>query len=457
MWQAAVAQLCEQGGIPGAVVAVGGGGEVADRAVYGVCDLGSGTPVTSKTAFGVASVSKSFTAAAIMQLAASGALSLDQPVKDHIPEIVDLPVLHGADVRVRDLLSHVAGLPPLATRFSVLSGGGDAQAPRRPDWVADAPARISSRAHLFEYWRSLREVEPLGVPGDVFSYSNEGYVLLGILVERLSGMRLADYVQTRIFAPLGMTRSAYNRSSYVAADAWAVYHTAQTGDPSASGCVRAPARYYEPLWHSAGGVHATADDLVRYLRLYESSGSEHGERVLSSDDAQQMLTPNTESTLPGVEYGAGFWVGYVDGERFVYHGGSGKGISAYVCLFPDSGRSCAVVANVSGARVEQMAATAMRGHFGVDISEVHKAWRARLPGGAVRPDYRGVFRSDEGVSLSINGDEVIVSGDPAQVTSADPSGLVIRSRRGDDFIGYPTAFKPGAAVTFGGRVLRNVG
>lgn len=453
MWKNDISSLCARQGVPAAVVALGEHGSTVDHTAYGVCDIGSGVAVTEDTAFGVASVSKSVTALAVMQLVADGRMSLDDGVSKYIPEIGDLEIIRGGEVRVRDLLTHTAGLPPLATRFAVLSAGGDSLAPQCPEWVQCGSDRISSLEHLFDYWRSLRGVRPLSSPGSIFSYSNEGYVLAGLIVERLSGQRFSDYVQAHIFEPLGMSRSTYGISSYVGAGSWAVYHTSRREEPMSM--KRAPARYYEPLWYPAGGLHTTANDLIRYLRIFDNSRPTGDEGVLPLRFAQEMLVP-VSSTLPGIGYGGGLWLGRVGGERYAYHSGSGKGISAYVGFFPASGRACAVVSNVSGAPVEQMATIAMRGRHGVDLTEVNDEWRYEsIASMQPRASIRGTYRNDEGALVTI-ADTVVIAGEPVELVSTLASGIVVRGRQGVELIGYCDAIKPELAITYKGRVLSRV-
>ena len=169
---------------PGCALAVVRDGGIAYSKGYGMASLEHGVPITPQTVFDIGSTAKQVTAAAVLLLAQDGKLSLDDDVRKHIPEIPD----YGTPVTLRHLLHHTSGIRDY---IALLQLGGVNFEDVATD--ADGLAAIARQKNLdFS-------------PGDEHSYSNSGYFLLSLIVERASGKTLRDFAQERIFTPLGMT------------------------------------------------------------------------------------------------------------------------------------------------------------------------------------------------------------------------------------------------------------
>jgi CubicO group peptidase (beta-lactamase class C family) len=172
------------GAAPGAAVIVIRDGKILKKAGYGMADLERRVPIESDTAFRLASVSKQFTAMAIMLLEEEGRLGYDDPVTRFLPELSRF----GDDLSIRHLLTHTGGLPDYYDVMVQVSGVA------RP---------LTKHAlDVFSEWG-----EPLFAPGERYEYSNPGYELLALIAERASGRKFPAFVAERIFAPLGMTHS----------------------------------------------------------------------------------------------------------------------------------------------------------------------------------------------------------------------------------------------------------
>src|SRR5687767_15976349 len=169
---------------PGCAVGVGVKGRPALEKAYGMADLEHGVANKADTIFEVGSVSKQFTAAAVLLLARDGKLSLDDKVRKYIPEMPDV----AADVTIRQMLNHTAGLR---------DWGGLAAIEGWP-----RTSRVHTHAHVLDFVSRQRMLN--FEPGTRWSYSNTGYNLAAILVGRVSGMSFADFTKARIFQPLGM-------------------------------------------------------------------------------------------------------------------------------------------------------------------------------------------------------------------------------------------------------------
>ncbi len=180
-----VEQVMKENHIAGAAVAVSCGGDVVYAKGFGVRDITKKDPVTPESIFGVASVSKSFTAMAISQLVDRGLVCLDDPVTKYIPELR----FHGADmstVKVRNILSHSTGLPPMTRREDII---------RFQDHVE---------------FLNGETYELLGKPEEYFSYANDTFLLNGLIIERLTGQLYRRYMTHHVLDPIGMNRTTYN-------------------------------------------------------------------------------------------------------------------------------------------------------------------------------------------------------------------------------------------------------
>ncbi|MDH5461269.1 MAG: beta-lactamase family protein [Candidatus Bathyarchaeota archaeon] len=180
--------------IPGLSIAIVQGDETIFARGFGLRNLSSGLPASPRTLYGIGSVTKSFTAMAIMQLAEEGKINLDDPVEKHIP--IKLRPL-GKTVSIHHLLTHSSGLPALAYAEAFIRSvlGLDHH------WLP-----VSSPEDIMVF---LRDAEKWAVsrPGENFFYLNEGYVLLGYLIAKLSGVGYEEYIRKRILEPLRMSRT----------------------------------------------------------------------------------------------------------------------------------------------------------------------------------------------------------------------------------------------------------
>lgn len=390
----ALPRLVEQYDVPGATAAVVvPGGEVVTAAA-GTADVATGRPLTPDTPVRVASISKSFTAVAVLQLVDQGRLGLDTPVEDVLPP--DVPVAGHAgwrSVTVRDLLTHTAGFEERLV--GTTSPPGEAA----PD--------------LHAYLRDAR-VGRLHAPGTVVAYSNYGFALLGLVVQTVTGTPFAAQVDATVLGALGMTRSGFAEPG----DDVAVSHL-RDGDgwaaAPATGMAEAP----------AGAATSTATDMGRYLRWLLAD--DHAP-VLDEASAAGMLARQhgIHPALPGGGWGT--WERLVPGvaDRLVGHEGDLAGAhSAYVV---DRDRGAGLFVAVDGdpadvlhdlrrALVEEFAVLVAGGAGGADGSDGPGAPAATGAGdggaGAVEGTYVTSRRSDSDASaLKVALDNMAVSALP---------------------------------------------
>ncbi|MFJ2738785.1 serine hydrolase domain-containing protein [Streptomyces sp. NPDC087440] len=298
--------------LPGAVVAVTQGEKVVRVAGYG--HSAEDRALTSRTPVPVASLSKSMTALAVMQLAEAGKVDLDRPVRQYLPDFT-LADPRAERITVRQLLNQTSGMADST----------------HPDLVGPQPRTLT------EAVAALRGVELASDPGTRMNYHNTNYAVAAHLVEVVGGKPFAAYLADRVFRPLGMNTST------------TVDSTADMPE-RARGYVRAYGRLIErdqPHWFTAGGfgVVTTADDLARWLIAQNNGGvAANGHRVVSAQGITTMHTP--PRTPAGTSYAMGWTqLSEGDGPREIRHTGQLLTQNAAQTLLPDSRTGIAVVTN----------------------------------------------------------------------------------------------------------------
>jgi len=299
--------------IPGLALAVVRNGAVVKMRGYGLANLDHDVPVTLETVFELASVTKQFTAAAIMTLVEEGKVQLDDPILWHLPQG---PATWKA-IRVRHLLTHTSGLPGLEENFKALWPGG--------------PRLNYSTAQLF----NAATKDPLSFPaGERFQYSDVGYFLLGMIIEHVSGRRYAEFLDERFFRSLGMTSTSV-------IDQWKILKHRAAGYTTRNGQLVNIRRVAQAELASHFGVMSTVKDLVKWDAALAAG------RVVSVASLGQMWTPvrlNDGSTFP---YGFGWSVDERRGHRSISHTGiTGTELSR----FPDDRLTVIILTNL-GAHV----------------------------------------------------------------------------------------------------------
>ena len=301
--------------LPSVAAAVVRDGEIVWETAVGAADTASGTETTPDTQYRIGSITKTFTAAAIMQLRDAGALDLEDTLDRHIDGAAHRPTL-------RRLLSHTSGI----------------QRETQDDaWLS---LRFASAQELVE---TLGDAEQVLPPGARFHYSNLAFALLGVVVERASGMPYADYVRTRLLEPLGLGRIGFEPEQ-PAATGYLVQEYVEGAvvevDVDTGG------------WISAGQMWGTVRDLCRWAAFL----ARPDESVLARSSVEEMRTVQTIDDH--VRWTAGYGLGLGlrrDGERILAgHGGAMPGFITGVLISPEDKVGAAVLTNSSEAAVESL-------------------------------------------------------------------------------------------------------
>ncbi|TXH72716.1 MAG: class A beta-lactamase-related serine hydrolase [Lysobacteraceae bacterium] len=309
------------GETPGCAVGILGEGVEVMRA-YGQADLERGVANTVDSVFNVGSVAKQVTAAAVLTLAADGKLALDDHARKYLPE---LPMT-AQPITIDDLLSHTSGLRDF----------------RATDWMLGRDALPQNNRDVLAYAARQRDLNH--APGASFLYTNTGYVLLALIVERVSGRGFADFTRERLFAPAGMTRTQWEDDVRDVVAGRSIGYTQVEWPQDGT-----PARFQQ--WPTArhttghGGLLTTVGDMQRWNAALSNA-------TFGSDLAEQMNRPARLRSGVVLEYARGVFVGRHRGFREIQHSGYTGTYTAWVGRYPEAGLSVSVLCNGDGDEVD---------------------------------------------------------------------------------------------------------
>jgi len=278
--------------------------------------------MNSAMLFGLASVTKTYIAALILQLAGEGALSVEDSIRHWIPELGQID----GNITIRQLLNHTSGLYRYQQKPEYLAA------------ISAQPQKVWTAEEILEEFQG----EPECQPGSCFGESAMDYVLLGMIVEKTTGSSVSNQLISRFFNPLKLEHTfLYPEQKYpteMMAHMW--WDVTGSGEPVdvVAGTGDLPlAALFSSVWTS-GAMHATAEDLARFSReLFEG-------RVLKEYSLEEMLSPGPE-LYAGARYGYSVIVDQVNGQTVYWHPG-GAGYSSIYFYFPENGLSIAVLGNL---------------------------------------------------------------------------------------------------------------
>lgn len=395
---------------PGCALGVYEAGKPVYEKGYGMASLEHGVPLSPRSVLSIGSIAKQFTALAITLLVRRGELSLDDPVRDHIPELPE----YAAPVTLRHLVHHTSGIRDNVALLRAARGQVE----------ADGEDVMLS---------GLRWQKELNFPpGEHWMYSSGGYALLAMVVERVTGESFREFTDREIFAPLGMGDSGFRWPATIHGLASAYAPHGEEGY-----------RLSIPTHSFAGpaGLYTTIEDLAKWDRNFYDT------EVGGSDGIGLMHVPGRLNSGEERAYAAGLELGSYRGLETVSHSGGDPGYATMMIRFPDQRLSVALLCNVTSAdpwfRVYEVADLYLEDHFlepspiPAAIDDVHIA-EADLEG------LTGVYRSADGIVVNRfdheDGVLVVTTG-----TARFPLGTIGERRFGDDFTPYVLTFsEPGA-------------
>jgi D-alanyl-D-alanine carboxypeptidase len=301
------------GPVAGLTIGVKRGDELLLVKGYGFADIENSVPMTAETVYRIGSLTKQFTAVAIMQLVESGQLSLDDPITRYLP---DYPT-QGHEVNIRHLLTHTSGIKSYTSLGDVF-------------WLKAGRLDLSHTEML-----NLFQDEPFDfAPGEEFRYNNSGYYLLGMIIERVSGESYDDYLDAHIFGPLGLSRSTYCHEARIIRGRAEGYEQGGSGllnDASIS--MNTPG--------AAGALCSTVPDLLSWSAALRSG------RVVSETSYQAMTTSGQLNDGSATGYGFALGLASMGEHHMVAHTGGINGFSTVMAHYPGSDLDIVVLSNTS--------------------------------------------------------------------------------------------------------------
>jgi D-alanyl-D-alanine carboxypeptidase len=315
--------IMERQHIPGMAVVVIKDGQVQELKGYGVTDVTTKQPVSPDTKFPIGSITKPFTAMAIMMLVEEGKVNLDKPISQYL---ADLPP-QWRPLTLRQLLSHTAGLAEDYS-WQKIKQPQDFIKKGKPD--LDFP------------------------PGEASSYSNTGFFLAGLVIEKVSNQPYGDFLRDRIFAPLGMKQTQAKLESVPNLASGYIWndHLNKVGiteDPITQAA------------YSAGSIMSTASDMAKWVQALDQG------KLLSSSSYQQLWTDSTLKNGRKTGYGLGWYVGSFNGHPYTLHAGAVAGYASGLYRYPKDRLNVIVLTN-NVAASGQMIASSIAGAYEPTIS-----------------------------------------------------------------------------------------
>jgi CubicO group peptidase (beta-lactamase class C family) len=312
-----VEEAMRDGPISGVSVGVARGARVVYARGYGYADLENQLPATPETVYRVGSITKQFTAAAIMQQVEQGTIRLDAPASEYLPEH---PVL--SRVTVEQLLNHTSGV----RNYTTLAGWWQSLA------LETDPVRLTESflGLPFDF-----------APGRRFAYSNSGYVLLGRILEEVTGRPYGGYLNEFVFVPNRLSATAYCDDRMLVPNRAAGYQAVDDG------FVHAPYVSMSQAY-SAGGVCSSVTDLLTWYRALTRNA------VVSGDSYRRMSTPGTLIDGSQIEYGYGLAVSYLEGHHRVNHLGGMLGFTGQISHYGAEDLTVVVLTNTEGANASEI-------------------------------------------------------------------------------------------------------
>jgi CubicO group peptidase (beta-lactamase class C family) len=330
--------------IPGFVMAVVADGKIVYTVTRGVRAVGGTEPLTERSLFHMASVTKPFVGTAVMQLVEKGKVDLDQPVQLYLPYFRPKDP-RAASITVRQILSHTSGMP-------------DVDGYEWEKAVADDGA-------LERYVRSLTDRELIAAPGERYQYSNMAYEVLGDLIAKVSGETFEGYVKAHILAPLGMKDSTLFRPE---ADPKLTTSPHVLGDRMT--VIVSPVYPYNRMHAPSSTLHSNLVDMSRWAMANLRRGELGGKRILKASTYDVMWKPTGDEKRP---VAISWFQGERGGHRTIAHGGGDTGYRSHLLLLPDDGMAVVIMINSDAVPGSELAELAQNAVLGLPIARIKKS------------------------------------------------------------------------------------
>lgn len=391
--------------VPGCIVAIAEHGNIVYEKSFGFKNKEKALPIDRNTVFGLASLTKSFTCAAVMRLVEEEKINLHAPITDYLPNFKIENKEDLEKITVHHFMNHSSGIPPLPSLDYAM------HRKRNNDCLVDYleshvdEITIDTYESLMNYM-SDANVQLFAQPGKLFSYSNDAYGLLGAVIERASGIPYEQYVVENIIHPCGMKRTYFTREEYGNDEnittCYELYELVE------GNVVYEVQDWWDaPAMRATGFLKSTASDMITYSQLFINKGMVDGKRILTEKSVQQMVYPHVKMD-PERFYGYGLTINpNYFGDTLIEHGGSLQSISSKFGMIIEKGVSVIVLANLSGFPASRTMELALNAYFNRDIDAQPFVYEAYSVDDETLASYQGIYRSREleDVTIEVNNDE----------------------------------------------------
>jgi len=302
--------------IPGVSLAIVKKGQIVLAKGYGLANVEHQVPVKPETIFQSGSMGKQFTATAVMMLVEEGKVSLDEKISKYLGEVPEA----WQSITVRHLLTHTSGLTDYPEDFDF-----------RRDYTED------------ELLKRAQAITPAFKPGEKWQYSNLAYVTLGILIHKVSGQFYGDFLQARVFKPLGMSNTRIISEADIVPNRAAGYRYVKD-------------ELKNQNWVSPT-LNTTADGALYFnvLDVAKWDAALYGESLLKTASLQQMWTPVKLNNNKTYDYGFGWGFSQINGHHIIEHGGAWQGFTSYIVRYVDDKTTVIVLDNLAGGNPGKIA------------------------------------------------------------------------------------------------------
>lgn len=347
---------------------------------FGARDLKENLPATENTLYGIGSLGKSFTTLAIMQLAEKGKLSIDDPVSKYLPfkiGIKDHPIT------IKHLMTHASGLPNLGVANVLIA--------RLSFYEKETYIPLSNKDDFFRFINQAQE-ELIDKPEKRYFYFNAGFNLLGLIIEKVSGLNFVDYIWQNIFKPLNMIRSTYLREEFEKDNDRMVAYGFEKDK------LKTLTHPFDYFVFAAGGVLTSVKEMENYALMYLNKGVFNEKKLVSEKSIENAFGQHNKmsvSLFGDTFYGFGWSISTnFFGERLIAHGGSTGASSAYIAMIPDKKIAVIVAGNVGNSQGSIIAQAILASFLGKDPMTDHPVLRMETK----LSKFVGQYQSYKGIS-----------------------------------------------------------
>ncbi|GED69963.1 serine hydrolase [Brevibacillus reuszeri] len=397
-------KITEDAKVPGTSVGLAKEGELVYHQGFGYRDVETKAGITLDTVFGIGSITKSFTCVAIMQLQEAGKLSVHDPIVKYIPEFRLKGGKSVENITIHHFMTHSSGVPALPSLgYAMKRSMLDDPAAGEVEYDIYNHASIDTYTDLLDYIASF-DFELLGLPGTELAYNNDAYGLLGLVIERGSGLPYEQYVKKHILEPAGMKHSVFLVEELGDYANLATCYANRVAD-GAHEVYAAPIWWDAPAMRAAGFLKASVRDMLSYTEIFRNDGLVGKERILSAKSVEQMISPH-------VKLGSNQYYGYgliihpnYHGIRLIEHSGGIKGVAAQMLIMKETGITATILNNTMSAPIGTMMSGLVCSLQSLPVDTLAYTYPQYDIDEGRFPEYVGKYKAHAGIGMTVEVEE----------------------------------------------------